>query len=54
MVERTCKHEPDFTNADANCCEVECCDVDVECQHCGEHGYVVIWADGMKWVWDDE
>ena len=50
----SCKHEPDFTNANANCRELECCDVDVECQHCGEHGYVVIVADGMKWVWDDE
>jgi len=54
-MNKTCKHEPDFTNASADCCEEDCCDLSVSCRHCGIDGYAYIIADRLvRWNWLDD
>jgi hypothetical protein len=54
MMKVTCKHEPDFTMAAVVIREADFCDVDIECQRCGEHGYGIVTADSITWHWDDD
>ena len=52
-MDKTCNHEPDFTAACITLRENESCDVGVECRRCGEHGFAIVTANGIKWNDDD-